>query len=107
MEKERYDEALAGLDRMRSRVENRPYEQALLLQTYGHLHAREARYPQAITALSECLDLDALPSEASKQVLYTLAQLQLATADYEAAVSSLERWFTLEKKPAPAAHALA
>jgi tetratricopeptide (TPR) repeat protein len=39
--------------------------------------------------------------------LYLLAQLQLATADYQAAATSLERWFELEKQPAPAVHALA
>jgi tetratricopeptide (TPR) repeat protein len=107
MDKERYHEALAGLDGMRPRVEHKPYEHALLLQTYGHLHARQAQYPQAIAVLGQCLDLAVLPEAASQQTLYLLAQLQLATADYQAATISLERWFALEKQPAPAAHALA
>jgi tetratricopeptide (TPR) repeat protein len=107
MDKERYDEALAGLDRLRPGVERKPYEHALLLQTYGHLYARQAQYQEAIKALEQCLDLAALPEAASQQALYLLAQLQLATADYRAAASSLERWFKREKKPAPAAHALA
>jgi tetratricopeptide (TPR) repeat protein len=107
MERERYQEALAGLDRLRPRVEHKPHEHALLLQTYGYLHARQAQYPQAIAVLQQCLELAALPEDASQQTLYLLAQLQLATADYQAAAASLERWFRQEQQPAPAAHALA
>ena len=107
MDKERYPEALAGLDRMRPRVERKPYEHAVLLQTYGHLYARQEQYPQAIAVLEQGLNLAVLPEAASQQALYLLAQLQLATADYQAATISLERWFELEQQPAPAAHALA
>lgn len=88
-------------------MERRPYENALLLQTYGHLHARQEQYPRAIEALQQCLSLKSLPADATKQSLYLLAQLQLAGSDYRAAAASLEQWFTLEKNPAPAAHALA
>ena len=107
MHRERYEEALAGLDRLRPRVERRPYENALLLQTYAHIHARQEHYPRAIEALQQCLSLKSLPKDATKQSLYLLAQLQLASSDYGAAAASLEQWFALEKNPAPAAHALA
>ena len=107
MERGAYQKALADLDRLRPRVERRPYEHALLLQTYGHLYARTEQYPQAIDNLKQCLALDALPVAASQQSLYLLTQLQLVTGDYQAAATSLEHWFDREKDPAAPAHALA
>jgi tetratricopeptide (TPR) repeat protein len=107
MDKGAYQKAIADLDRLRPRVERKPYEHAVLLQTYGHVYARLEQYPQAIDVLKQCLNLDALPVAASKQSWYLLAQMQLVTTDYQAAATSLERWFDLEKDPAPSAHALA
>ena len=45
--------AIAELDRLRPRVERKPYEHALLLQTYGHVYARLEQYPQAIDVLQQ------------------------------------------------------
>ena len=107
MERGAYQKALADLDHLRPQIERKPYEHALLLQTYGHLYARMEQYPDAINTLKQCLALDALPVAASQQSLYLLAQLQLVTSDYQAAATSLELWFELEKDPAAQAHALA
>lgn len=107
MKQGRYDDALANLDRLRTRVERRRDELALLLQSYGHLYASQERYPQAIAALSDCLALEALPAPATERTLYALAQLQMVVADYPAAITTLERWFKLQPNPAPAARALA
>jgi tetratricopeptide (TPR) repeat protein len=107
MQQQRYAEALAGLDRMRSRVKRKPYENALVLQTYGYIYARQEQYQQAVDALTACLALKKLPKPAAERTLYALAQLQMTVADYGAAVVSLERWFELTKKPTPDAHALA
>ena len=52
MKQGRYEDALANLDRLRTRVERRRDELALLLQSYGHLYASQEMYPQAIAALS-------------------------------------------------------
>ena len=107
MDAARYDEALSALERLRPRAERRRHEHAIVLQTYAHLYARLDRYPEAIAALEECLALAALPPAASQQARYLQAQLQLASADYPAAVTTLERWFEKEREPTPAAHALA
>ncbi len=107
MKQGRYEDALANLDRLRPRVERRRDELALLLQSYGHLYAAQEKYPQAIAALTDCLALDALPASATMRTLYVLAQLQMVVADYPAAVTTLERWFALQRDPAPAARALA
>lgn len=107
MQKQRYDGALAQLDRLRPRVTHRRAELALVLQTYGHLYAALDKYPQAITALSECLALEALPRPATARTLYLLTQLQMVVTDYAGAVSSVEKWLKLQRDPAPAGRALA
>lgn len=107
MQKQRYDEALADLDRLRARVGNRANEHALVLQTYGHLYTAQEQYPEAIAALSECLALEALPRAATAATLYLLAQLHMAAGDYAAAVKTLEHWFALGAEPAPTARAMA
>ena len=50
MQQQRYDEALAGLDRMRPRVEHKAHEHALLWQTYGYLFASTEQYQRAFAA---------------------------------------------------------
>ncbi|MEN8801034.1 MAG: tetratricopeptide repeat protein [Thiogranum sp.] len=107
MQQQRYDEALAGLDRMRPRLEHKAHEHALLLQTYGHLFADTAQYQRAVDALAGSLALNVLPQPATERTLYALAQLQMAVNEPAAALVSLDRWFQLAEDPPPAAHALA
>ena len=107
MQQQRYDEALARLDRLQPRMQHNPHEHALLLQTYGYLFANTEQYQRAVDALEESLALRALPQPATERSLYALAQLQMAVEDYPAALTSLEQWLDLVADPAPAAHALA
>lgn len=107
MEHGRYDEALARLDKVRRWATRKPYEHARLLQSYGYLYTHQDQYREAIDSLTQCLALQVLPESETKPLLYLLAQLQMAVADYPAAIASLEQWFVLEKHPTPGAFALA
>jgi tetratricopeptide (TPR) repeat protein len=106
MDDEKYDQALERLKGIRL-SSKRPYEQALVRQTFGYLYAAKGEYPKAIEAFEQCLVLPTLPESATKDILYTLAQLQLSMADYPGAIDSLQQWFKLEKTPTPQVHALA
>lgn len=106
MEDGQYQRALKRLEKLRPAKTNR-YEQALVEQTYGHLHAAMQDYGLAIDAFKKCLALSALPQTARKNTLYNLAQLQLASDDVTQAIVTLEQWFKLEKQAPPQAHALA
>ncbi len=103
---QRYEQALKRLQKIRP-SNKRPYEQALVQQTFGYLYASKEQYPQAVNAYVQSLAFKALPQSATQNTLYTLAQLQISVADYPAAIDSLEQWFKLEKRPTPQAHALA
>jgi tetratricopeptide (TPR) repeat protein len=106
MDDEKYDLALERLKGIRP-SNKWPYEQALVRQTFGYLYAAKGEYPKAIDAFVQCLVLQRLPESATKNILYTLAQLQISVSDYPAAIDSLERWYKLEKTPTPQAHAFA
>lgn len=83
------------------------YEQALVLQTQGYLHARKQQYQEAITALKGCLALSALPKSAIQDAQYLLIQMHLAVANYEDAATGIDTWLASEKQPPAEAHALA
>ncbi len=99
-------EALERLDQIRVPASRR-YEKALLLQTYGYLYAESERYSEAIDALLQCLELNALSRSATNNTLYVVAQLQVSNQQYAAALESLEKWFSLVAAPSADAHALA
>lgn len=107
MADERYEAALKRLDSLRPSVEGKSYAHALVLQTYAYLYLATEQNRQAMDAFARCLALDALPEAGTKGILYALAQLQMAEAEYGKAVATLEKWLALERQPTPEAHALA
>ncbi len=107
MQQQRYEQALAALDRIRPRVQHKAHEHALVLQTYGYLFASTEQYQRAVEALAGSLALKVLPRSATERTLYALAQLQMAVEDYQGAVVSLKEWFQSVKTPTPEAYALA
>ncbi|MEJ2387006.1 MAG: tetratricopeptide repeat protein [Chromatiaceae bacterium] len=106
LEAGRYDEAKRRLSEIRL-GETSPYERALVLQTYGYLHARAGEYEQAIDALKRCLDAKALPREATRGALFVLAQSQAASAQYGEAARSLDRWSALSGRSTAEEHGFA
>jgi tetratricopeptide (TPR) repeat protein len=103
----RHEAALTRLDALRPQVVGNRYERAVLLQTYGYLHAARGDQKPAIASLREALSIEVLPRQATTRALYLLARLQLARSDAEGAVTSLERLLRLDPGAGPDAHALA
>ncbi len=101
-----YVRALRGLDALMPSVRKIPYELAVVEQTYGYVYAAQEKYPQAIEHFERALDTDALPEEATKSMLYNLAQLYMAVERWDDAVRTFERWLRLEPEPSPDAHAM-
>ncbi len=107
MDNQRHEEALERLHALSSSVSRKRYERAVVLQTVGYVHVAREQYAAAIEALSEALSIGALPESVNRQILYLLAQLQLAQSDYSSAAANIERWFHSARAPAADAHALA
>ncbi len=107
MDSQRYEEALERLHALSSSVSRKRYERAVVLQTVGYVHLAREQYTVAIEALKEALSIGALPEPVNLQILYLLAQMQLAESDYLAAAASIERWFHSARVSPADAHALA
>jgi tetratricopeptide (TPR) repeat protein len=110
MEEGQYFSALKKLDALQGRVRgkgaNRAYEQAVILQTLGHVYSSLEKYPQAIQAFRDSLALEALPERVAYDLHYNLAQLYIAVEQYAEGVQYLEKWFKETEAPSAEAYVL-
>lgn len=108
MDKQKYVAALKKLRELQEQVqgEDKPYEQAVILQILGYLYSATEAYPKAIEAAQKSLSLDALPAEVSQDLHYMLAQLYMITEHYAKGIEFLETWFDKAKAPPAEAYVL-
>lgn len=67
-----------------------PYGKAVILQQQANQSISRKDYAGAITQLQQALSLNALSGPAAEEMQYTLAQLQMASGQYQKAVAALE-----------------
>lgn len=82
------------------------YEQALMFQTYGFVHAQKGDYQKAIPYFERSLSLDALPNVAQQGMLYSLAGLYTTQEEFQKSIDILSTWFQYEKEPKADAYIL-
>ena len=75
------------------------YERALVYQMLGMSQAGQEKYEQALVYFEKCLADAALPNGAIVSTRYTIAQLYMATEEFEKAVQTLEKWFKEVEAP--------
>lgn len=68
------------------------YEEAVAVQTYGHILAAQEKYPQAITQFKRAIELNALPNPTHFGMMYNVAQLLISTEKYEEGLQWLNRY---------------
>lgn len=69
------------------------YEEAVAVQTYGHVLAAQEKYPAAIQQFKRAIELDALPNPTHFGMMYNVAQLTISTEEYEEGLRWLNRYF--------------
>jgi len=107
LQAEQYREAEKVLKALEARAERlNPYERALVYQMLGYLESGRDEYEKALVFFEKCIIEDALPHAAQAAARYNVAQLYLATEQYEKAVSSLEAWFRDTETPTSSAYYL-
>jgi tetratricopeptide (TPR) repeat protein len=100
LEAEQYKEAAAILKELEKRSKRlTPYERALVFQMLGMTEASQEKYKEALVYFEKCLLEDALPNGAIVSTRYTIAQLYMATDEFEKAVKTLEKWFKEVETP--------
>lgn len=98
---EDYSTALKTLNSLYNPDKLTEYEQANVLNYLGFVYYNMENMPQAIATYRKLLAIPSLEPQMAKQTTFTLAQLLTVEERYADALSTLDKWFTLETNPAP------
>lgn len=82
------------------------YAQALALQGLASLHYNDGDYKGAISSLQRSLALGVMPNDTYFQLMYMLAQFQLADEQYQPALDTIAKWRAEGKKETADSYAL-
>ena len=96
-----YSGALKKLDRLYNPDKLTEYEQANVLNYIGFVYYNMEDIPNAISTYQKMVSIPSLEPQLLKQTTYTLAQLYTMEEQYENALNTLDKWFTMETNPAP------
>jgi tetratricopeptide (TPR) repeat protein len=100
LEAEQFKEAAIILKELEKRSKRlSPYERALVYQMLGMTEASQEKYAEALVYFEKCLSEDALPHGAIVSTRFTIAQLYMATEEFEMAVKALNKWFKEVETP--------
>ena len=90
---EDYANALVQLQQIRDGAKFTPYEKAVALQTAGFAYAGQGDYVKTIAAFEEAANSGDLPPRVVSDLVYNLAQLNLAEGRNARALDYMTRWF--------------
>jgi len=96
-----YSGALKLLNNLYNPEKLTEYEQANVLNYIGFVYYNMDDTVNAIRTYEKMVAIPSLEPQLLKQTTYTLAQLQTMEEQYAKALTTLDRWFTLETNPAP------
>jgi tetratricopeptide (TPR) repeat protein len=96
-----YQGALKSLNSLYNPDKLTEYEQANVLNYIGFVYYNIDDIPNAIRTYERMLALPSLEPQMAKQTTYTMAQLLTMEENYAKALTTINKWFTLEPNPAP------
>ena len=100
------NKAITQLETLLVATTERPYEQAITLQTLAHAHLSRDAYDKAIPYLLRSINLNQLPDEAQQRGRRNLAQLYLASKRFNDAIAIINTWLAHAKKPQAEVYAM-
>lgn len=104
MDEGKYEEALAELQSLANDVADNPYELAVTLQTTAYVYIGQEKYDEAARYLERALELNALPTEPEKGVIYALAQIYGVLGQFEKTIALMTDWLKTAENPPPDAY---
>ncbi|MCO4810271.1 MAG: hypothetical protein KC572_01630 [Gammaproteobacteria bacterium] len=96
-----YQGALKTLNSLYNPDKLTEYEQANVLNYIGFVYYNIDDVTNAIRTYERMLALPTLEPQMAKQTTYTMAQLLTMEENYAKALTTINKWFTLETNPAP------
>lgn len=94
-----YNEALKTLQTLLPELDEKSFDQAVVLRSIATVYAQRDQYIKAARFLQKSVDTGALPEEQRSRANYNLAQFYMATEQYQKAVNLLEPWLAIQVKP--------
>lgn len=104
-----YTEALSRLQALAAKGNFTPYEESQIEQAHGFIligQGGDANYRAATPHFERAIELDALPDQAQKGMMYSLASLYMQRASepgndvyYQKTIDMMLRWLCIEKNP--------
>lgn len=101
----KYNEALDVLSAV-GKIRRNSYEVAMTWNMQAYVHFNQENYAQAIEAYNQVLNTKKLPISIEQTTLYSLAKLYLVQEQYQDALTSLNKWFSVKDKPGAEAYVL-
>ena len=101
VDEKEYQGALRLLNNLYNPDKLTEYEQANVLNYIGFVYYNIDDVTNAIRTYERMLAIPTLEPQMAKQTTYTMAQLLTMEENYPKALSTLNKWFTLEANPAP------
>lgn len=101
VDEKNYQGALKTLNSLYNPDKLTEYEQANVLNYIGFIHYNMDNTAQAIRTYEKMLAIPTLEPQMAKQTTFIVAQLLTVEEDYQGALRTLNKWFTLESNPAP------
>ena len=101
VENKEYTAALRALNNLYNPDKLTEYEQANVLNYLGFVHYNMDNMPQAIATYQKLLAIPSLEPQMAKSTTFTMAQLLTVEERYGEALTTINKWFTLESNPAP------
>ena len=87
------DEGLAVLDRVKSRIDQiNSYEKAMLWNFYGFIYYGKNDTAATIAAFEKVVEQKNIPESLELSTLFSLAQLSMASEQYNKTIDYLEQW---------------
>lgn len=101
VDEENYSAALKALNNLYNPDKLTEYEQANVLNYLGFVYYNMESMPQAISTYQKLLAIPSLEPQMAKQTTFTMAQLLTVEERYREALTTMDKWFTMETNPAP------
>lgn len=106
VEEKNYNAALRSLNNLYNPDKLTEYEQANVLNYLGFVHYNMDNMPQAIATYKKLLAIPSLEPQMAKSTTFTMAQLLTVEEKYGEALTTINKWFTLESNPGSAPYIL-
>jgi len=101
VDEKQYQQALKTLNNLYNPDKLTEYEQANVLNYIGFVYYNIDDITNAVRTYERMLAIPTLELQMAKQTTYTMAQLLTMGENFGKALTTLNKWFTLEPNPAP------